>query len=1151
MPQSFSVLILDDNEPDCELLKNYLNRSVEEFEISLVHTKKTFLDALRGSAYDLIISDYQLIEFNAFEVIRLKNEISKDTPIVIVSGFVGDETAVELIRKGASDFLSKKNAEKRLAQVAIRAIQETEEKALRKKAEKELGENLRRYRTLFETSLDGILIATPDENGQVIDANNTLCEMLGYSLDEMRHLRRKDFFREENNGLNKLLSDREKGHHGVFKGELHLQRKDGSEIPVEVTSRIIEFEDGDERTYSVIRDIQERKKVESQIQWDLKKRELLKDIAQIINQNKRFEAAMEACLVRINKFLGWSLGHVFFREPKTGAFKSLDLWNQRDYKAEQFIECSSQIRFETKNGIVGRVASTHSPMWFNPENYKSDFIRHEQVEQLDLKTALIYPVVINGTTEAVLEFYNNTYVEPDQNIKSTLESVTDQIARLIERKHYFDNINKEKDKYRLLAHNSTDMICRHKPEGDFLYVSPAVKRLLGYKPDELVGESPYELIHEDDQKKVAEVHHSILDDRVINPITYRMRKKNGDWLWVESVSKAIQNPKSGNIEEIQSATRNIQERKQYELKLKRQVKLNENILNSLPGIFFMVSGENEIVRVNDKFREALDYKTVDEISDMKIQDFVVQTDKSFALRSIKKAFQEGSIEVEVELETASGDVIPFLINGVKNELDDQEYLLATGIDISDRIKIEKALEKEKEFSEKALNSLPGLFFMLDEENNFVRVNQNLIDEMGYSYEEIENMKPLDFYEVSRYEEVLNAIETAFTIGEASLVTQMVKKNGDKPHYFLTGTRFQNEGKNYILGTGIDISEKKELESLLAEAHKLARIGGWEVDLEEKSITWSTMTRDIHEVKPDYTPDFESALNFYKQGNSRKKITEIFTEAITDNIPFDEELKIITAKGNERWVRTIGNPEFKNGECVRLYGSFQDIHKMKVIEEELKESLKEKEILLMEIHHRVKNNLALVSGILQLQAFQSDNKELHDHLSNSQSRIKTISTIHELLYQTENFSRINLKDDINKLIEHISETFGDHTDVNFNLDLEDVLVNVNQAIPCALIVNEVLTNTYKHAFKDRKKGNVEIKLDQADRKISILISDDGVGLPEDFDSKDHKSLGLKLINTLNIQLNGDISFETVEDKTIFTLIFNQEEDSKGSANHFLK
>jgi PAS domain S-box-containing protein len=136
----------------------------------------------------------------------------------------------------------------------------------------------------------------------------------------------------------------------------------------------------------------------------------------------------------------------------------------------------------------------------------------------------------------------------------------------------------------------------------------------------------------------------------------------------------------------------------------------------------------------------------------------------------------------------------------------------------------------------------------------------------------------------------------------------------------------------------DITEKKELEELIDEMSRLARIGAWEVDLVKNELYWSDMTRKIHEVEPDFVPDLDTSINFYVE-EDRPIVNEAVKRAIKHNIPFDFELRILTAKGNERWVRSIGRSEFEDGVCIKLLGSFQDIHSKKLVELALERSNK--------------------------------------------------------------------------------------------------------------------------------------------------------------------------------------------------------------------
>jgi len=141
----------------------------------------------------------------------------------------------------------------------------------------------------------------------------------------------------------------------------------------------------------------------------------------------------------------------------------------------------------------------------------------------------------------------------------------------------------------------------------------------------------------------------------------------------------------------------------------------------------------------------------------------------------------------------------------------------------------------------------------------------------------------------------------------------------------------------VLGAHINLTELKRKEQLLTETNRAARVGAWELDLVKNTIYWSEVTKEIHEVSADYIPDLEKGINFYKEGESRAMITECVEKAISEGIPYDVELQIVTAKNKTIWIRAIGQPEFYEGACRRIYGVFQDIEKWKVAEKKLTES----------------------------------------------------------------------------------------------------------------------------------------------------------------------------------------------------------------------
>ncbi|MBO6792826.1 MAG: PAS domain-containing protein [Balneolaceae bacterium] len=209
------------------------------------------------------------------------------------------------------------------------------------------------------------------------------------------------------------------------------------------------------------------------------------------------------------------------------------------------------------------------------------------------------------------------------------------------------------------------------------------------------------------------------------------------------------------------------------------------------------------------------------------------------------------------------------------------------------------------------------------------------------------------------------------------------------------------------------------------------------------------------------------------------------------------------------------------------------------ERSLKDSLVEKETLLAEIHHRVKNNLAVVSGVMQLQSQSSTNQELKEELTNSINRIQTIAAVHELLYKTESFSSLVFADNIRKLCEQLSKTFDPDNAVKLYLKLDKVSLDVVKALPASLIVNEVLTNIYKHAFTHGEQGEISIRLEQKpDAQVTLEIEDNGVGFSET-ELKSGNSLGLRLIDILSQQLEAEYTFThpDSESGTVFTLRFS--------------
>jgi PAS domain S-box-containing protein len=229
----------------------------------------------------------------------------------------------------------------------------------------------------------------------------------------------------------------------------------------------------------------------------------------------------------------------------------------------------------------------------------------------------------------------------------------------------------------------------------------------------------------------------------------------------------------------------------------------------------------------------------------------------------------------------------------------------------------------------------------------------------------------------------------------------------------------------------------------------------------------------------------------------------------------------------RIFERYSKPQRIGDSIVGRVWSFRDITDRKHAEENLVASLQEKEVLLREIHHRVKNNLQLISGLLDMTRMRTGDESTNEILTDMMLKIQTMAQIHTRLYESKQFGKVSLTGQIQDQIAGLSDIYSHQGhEISCEIHSEEVFLPVDQAIPCALVVNEILSNAYKHAFTGRKKGTIEISAVMENGRIKITVRDDGIGLPTDFDISRTSSLGLKLIRTLvQHQLKGSLTIQS--------------------------
>lgn len=334
------------------------------------------------------------------------------------------------------------------------------------------------------------------------------------------------------------------------------------------------------------------------------------------------------------------------------------------------------------------------------------------------------------------------------------------------------------------------------------------------------------------------------------------------------------------------------------------------------------------------------------------------------------------------------------------------------------------------------------------------------------------------------------------------------------------------------GTNTDVHEAIELRAALEES-------------EAKYRTLMQSMNDgafvVREQRVVYTnPALPALLGYGEAEFLGLSISNVLVPKQDDPIAIDpdrgrQELQFIRKDGSPLWMELRMTPVSYAGQPGAL-GIVRDISDRKNAEAAMARALKEKTVLLNEVHHRVKNNLQIISGLLHLQASKTGNPDLSRLLEESQLRIRAMGLIHQLLYESHDFSQVDLSYYLHGLIDLLRQTYvEEQVRVEVVTDLDAVHLGLDLAVPCGLMINELLSNAFKHAFPERRSGKIELRLCEQDGMVRLMVSDSGVGLPAGFSIDSMQSLGLTLVQLLVDQIDGRITV-TCHSGTSYEVIF---------------
>ena len=456
------------------------------------------------------------------------------------------------------------------------------------------------------------------------------------------------------------------------------------------------------------------------------------------------------------------------------------------------------------------------------------------------------------------------------------------------------------------------------------------------------------------------------------------------------------------------------------------------------------------------------------------------------------------------------------------------------MDITERKRTEAELRESEGRFRAIASSTPDHVIVQDRNLRYTLV---VNPQLGLTEEDMLGKRDYDFLTKEEADALIEAKKRVMDTGRPlRMETSLISKTGEKECF--DGTYVPNYGPDGeidgLIGyfrnvTGLKQAERalQESEANLLEAQRVAALGSWSYDAETGSVRWSDELYKIFDVdKEDFGGTYESFSSRVRP-EDRDRVLETNRRALELGEPFDIEYRILTRSGGLKHIREIGYAKREgSGNVYGLFGTAQDITARKLAEEGLRASLREKELLLKEIHHRVKNNFAIVSSLLKLQAATVCDERSREVLGDCTRRIDTMAKIHTRIYQSENLSHINCNAYVNELVDDLLRSIRTNEGARMAVDVDkEIFLNIDTAIPVSLLLNELVTNSLKHAFPDGSEGaEILIALKRKNDAFVLTVSDNGIGFPEDLDFMNTDSLGMQLIVALVEQLEGTMKLD---------------------------
>jgi len=684
-------------------------------------------------------------------------------------------------------------------------------------------------------------------------------------------------------------------------------------------------------------------------------------------------------------------------------------------------------------------------------------------------------------------------------------------------------------KFRAIFENSVDAIGVSKA-GTHVFVNPAYLKLFGYTSEkELIGKSIIDVIAPGEHEKIiSNVHRRASGETV--PSFYETRghrKDKSEFEMDVHVSTYTMHDELFTVVIV----RDITARKGAEEILRKAEKLKEKMMANIGDVIVIIDKDGVNRYKSPNVEKLFGWKPKELVGNStwdNIHPEDIKSGKKFMLKVAKETNAVGNLEVRYRHKDGSYRWIHFTAANLLCDPDIQG-ILGNYHDITEEKQAEQQL-KESEIRFRALHNASFGGIAIHDKGVILDSNQGLSEMTGYPLTELIGMDGLLLISEGTRDLVMNNILSGYENPYEAIGR---KKNGDEYPIRLEARNIPYMGKSIRVVEFRDLTEQKKAEKALLqsdidlkEAQRLAHVGSWRLNLATNEVVMSEELYKMYNLDPALPPpSFPEHMKFFTP-DSWERLSNSITKTVETGTPYELELETVKGDGTNGWIWIHGERiKDSDGKTITLRGATQDITEKKEAERIIKQQLREKEVLLREVHHRIKNNINSIRSLLSLQADSITNEESKHIIADAIGRVDSMRQIYDKLLLADEYEKLSVKEYIEDLVTSIIDIFPEKEKISVNKDCDDFIMEVKRLSPLGTITNELVTNSMKYAFAGMDSGNIFISLKRNGDKAVLTLRDDGVGLPEGFDTNKTTGFGIILVKMLAEQLKGNFSIKS--------------------------